>query len=115
MTQPSLNVLRPFNGLFLDLNPQIVESFLDFNKKNPNIYQLFKRFALEVRETGRRHYGAKAIMERIRWEIEIQRNADFKINNNYTSCYTRLLIFFEPSFANFFETRHTPGTILEVH
>ena len=101
-----------FHPLFHDISPHIVDRFVDYHKANPHVYDLFKKFARELLTKGLRHYGAKAIMERIRWHIEVETACDdFKINNNYTSCYTRLLINEDPIFKNFFDTRRTPITL----
>jgi len=112
--QLTFDDVRPFDGLFQDLNPEIVSSFLEFHKNNLEIYRLFEKFASEVIAAGHRHYGAAAIFERIRWHEMIEtKNSDFKLNNNYRSCYARLLIFYRPEFKDFFETRSTRGTIDE--
>lgn len=102
----------PHRGRFSDLDPAIVEKFIAFDKANPRVYELFKRFAWELKSAGRNRFGAKAIVERIRWHYAVETIADdFTINNNFTSCYARLLILDEPAFRDFFETRRTPGTI----
>lgn len=70
------------------------------------MYLYFKRFALEARQSGVKKYGAKAIFERLRWHVMIERRGDdFKINNNYVSRYVRLLIGEHPEFNSFFSTR----------
>lgn len=97
--------------LFADLAPHIVDQFIDYHRENPETFELFKRFAKDLVRAGRRHYGAKAIFERIRWTIEIERKGEFKCNNNFVAPMVRLLQFEEPQFAGFFETRTTPGTV----
>lgn len=85
----------------------IQEQFEAFHRAHPDVYELFKRFAQELRAAGRPHYGAKAILERVRWHYATSSASaeEFKINNNYTSRYARLLIAECPEFADFFETR----------
>lgn len=92
--------------LFSDISPKIVNEFITFHKQNPYIYELFKKFSYEVKSIGINHYGAAAIIERIRWHETVEsKKSDFKANNNYRSCYARLLAFEDPTFKDFFETR----------
>ena len=99
-----------FHPLFSDLNPRIVLEFFEYHKENPEIYELFKKFAHEARQRWN-HFGAKAIFERIRWETDLKGGWNFKLNNNFPSAYARLLIFEDNSFTYFFELRRTPGTV----
>lgn len=86
------------------------ERFLKFHKANPRVYQLFEMFTLQVIQSGRKQYGAKAIFERVRWESTIiSRGDDFKLNNNYTAYYARLYMEAHPEHAGFFETRQRRG------
>lgn len=99
---------------FGDVQPHILEKFLQHHKENPHIYELFKRFSYEAKSRWS-HFGAGAIFERMRWETDAHSaDGQFKLNNNFRSCYARLLIEEESMFKDFFETRHTPGT-LAVH
>jgi len=107
--QMTFDEIKPFDGVFDDLNQEMLAHFLIFHEKNPSIFKLFRKYAETVRARGANNYGAKALMERIRWEVEIERNEEFKINNNYVSFYVRLLIFLEPSFKDFFEMRSSCG------
>ena len=113
MEQLSFSALLPRR--FPDLNPHIEEQFVAFHTHHPEVFDLFKTFASDVRTRGFAHYSSKALMERIRWYTEIETGqTDFKINNNFSSGYARLLIQIDPSFSNFFALRHTPGTV-EIH
>ena len=68
-------------------------------------YALFKAFALEVFITGRRRYGAKGIVERMRWHAEVESGGTFKLNNNDTSRFARRLAEEDPRFEGFFRFR----------
>jgi hypothetical protein len=111
------SLLKKFsNEIFEDLQPHIIAKFKRFHSENPHIYALFKRFCLDLKQAGQTQYGSKAVMERIRWHVLVEtRGEDFKINNNYTRCYTRLLILDEPEFSDFFQTRKSPGTVPGTH
>lgn len=94
--------------IFGDISPAVVDRFLTYHRQNPEIYELFKRFAMEAKSNGMEHFGAAAICERIRWHVAVERrNDEFKVNNNYRSCYTRLLILDHPEFSDFFQTRRS--------
>lgn len=80
--------------------------FEDFHRDNPLVYDLFKRFALRAIRSGYEHFSAKTIIERIRWETNIETSdPDFKINNNYTSRYSRLFQKDFPRYSGFFRDR----------
>lgn len=83
------------------------ESFRRFHEANPHVYDALRLVALHAARRGRR-VGIKAIYERVRWEYQVQtaRQEDaYKLNNNYTSRYARLLMENEPELAGFFEIR----------
>jgi hypothetical protein len=90
----------------------IQERFEKFHAEHPDVYQLFKRFAFELLDAGRKRYGSDAIIQRIRWHMATssQGSPDFKINDHFSSRYARKLIEDCPQFADFFELRrlHSP-------
>lgn len=97
-----------FDDSLDDPKPRTIqERFERFHAGHPDVYSLFKRFAFELLRTGHRRYGAKSIMERIRWHVATSSGAseDFKLNNIYTSRYARMLIEEHPEFEGFFELR----------
>ena len=59
--------------------------------KNPEVYSLFEKFALEAAGKGR-CFGVKLIAERVRWEVTMTWDTTYKINNNYTAYIARDLI-----------------------
>jgi len=56
--------------------------FEEYHAKNPQVFELFKKFSAQVREAGHKQFGAKAIMERIRSEVARQTSdpEGFKVN-----------------------------------
>jgi hypothetical protein len=74
---------------------------------NERIIQMFLRFAQQAKGTGHKKVGIKAIAERVRWEVFIERKeADpYKINNSYVSRIARLLVQRDPSLDGLFEFR----------
>jgi len=86
-------------------------AFLEFHHKNPEVYELFKRFTFQVVNSGRHGYGARSLIERIRWHTNIETtDPDFKINNNHAPHYARMFMLEFPKHDKFFTTRET-GTI----
>jgi len=84
---------------------KIREEFERFHADNPMVWDLFQRFSLEVVESGRKHYSASAIFERIRWHVEIETTGEFKLCNNYRAYYARLFHQHHPNLAGFFRNR----------
>lgn len=104
-TGPELHVVQ--TELFV-LGKSNYVDFLDFHTKNPQVYLLFERFALQLINAGKDKLGSKMIMERIRWEITTGGAKDkdgFKINNNYTAYYSREFIKKHPQYRDYFEFR----------
>jgi hypothetical protein len=85
----------------------IDERFEVWLAENPEAWAVIRRFAYEALRSGRNRFGIRAIMERVRWHINIETNGDetFKLNNDYNSRMARKLIAEEPRFDELFETR----------
>ena len=68
---------------------QMREQCQQFHAENPEVWELFVTFSRQKIREGFDHYGAKAVMERVRWETEAARpgGGEFKINNNHTRFY----------------------------
>jgi len=83
------------------------ERFEEFHLENLHVYNEFRSWAFQwVYTTGRHKLGTKALFERVRWEVRISTgDPDYKLNNNYTSCYARLLMLMEPKLDGVFELR----------
>lgn len=97
-------------SIFDGIDRATVDAFRTYHQTHPEIFQLFAKYAYEMRKTGRKKYSAKTIMERIRWHCDVQeRGQEFKINNSYTAMYARLLVHKIPEFSGFFEFRECSG------
>jgi hypothetical protein len=103
--QVRVTYLRDVNGRIL-AGKSIADRFQLFTICNPHIYAMIRKIALDLKLTGHRRMGMKAIFERLRWLYAIQTKGDvFKLNNSFTSHYSRLLMEQEPELAGFFELR----------
>ena len=61
-----------------------------FHGEHPEVWKLFVRFTMEKVALGYDNFGAKAVMERIRWETSAGGDdPELKIGNNHTAFYAR--------------------------
>lgn len=82
------------------------ERFEAWVRHNPEIIELFLRYARDARAAGRIRYGIGSIAERVRWHVNVEsRGDDFKINNSYRSRLARLLVTRDTTLAGMFEFR----------
>ena len=87
----------------------IQESFEDFHKKNPIVYEYFKDFAFQALKKGKNKISFKMIMNVIRWDIYINTEEPdsipemlrFKLSDAYHSRYARLFVTDFPQYKNF--------------
>jgi len=71
-----------------------------------SVYAAFENRAMRLWNKGKRHYGAKAIIEVLRYETAISDDdKELKINNNATSKIVRLFQSLNPNQATMFKTR----------
>lgn len=89
----------------------IQEAFDKFHEKNPKIYELFKKFALQIIEKRKgknnKKTSAKLIINRIRWEIYVETINDdgYRINDAWSSRYARKFADDYPEHADLFNFR----------
>lgn len=94
----------------------IQEAFDNFHQANPMIYKLIVREAKELIRKGRKRFSVKQIAGAIRWDTylvttentlfgSLDVNKRFKIGDQYTSRYSRLLVEQYPEMAGYIEMR----------
>lgn len=86
----------------------IEEQFKAFHEENPHVAEALAQMALRLKRRGREHFGMKALFETLRFEYALRTddpNSEFRLNNNYTALYARLLMRQYPELEGFFETR----------
>lgn len=92
--------------MYLGGHDPMVEGFKVFHRENPSVYDELRKLALKLRDKGIRRWGMKGLFEVLRWQRAIETSGDeFKLNNNYTAFYSRLLMENEQQLIDFFETR----------
>jgi len=73
----------------------------DWHKKNPHVWDYFKKYSDLARESGKTKCSAWLIVNRIRWEVEIVTfGGEFKISNDYIAFYARWYNTLYPKFFN---------------
>ena len=86
--------------------------FRVFHGANPHVYEKLREFALQARQSGRKHLGIAAVFERLRWWASFEVTGDeFKLNNNWRAFYARMLMEQEPELAGFFEVRKSVADV----
>lgn len=84
----------------------IQERFESFHKLNPHVYNALRALALQMQGEGVREYGIKGLFEILRWQFSLQtRGEPFRLSNDFTSRYARLLVEKNPELDGFFELR----------
>jgi len=90
---------------------RITEKFNQFHHDNPGVYKRLRELSFELLESGYERYSMKGLFEVLRYKEAIRtRGSLFKLNNNYTSLYARMLMRNEPRLYDFFSTRSSPNT-----
>lgn len=92
------------------LDDETIEAkFQFFHQEHPEVYAKLRELALDlVRRGHRKHLGMKMLWETLRYFTILGAPTDsepFRLNNNYTARYARLLMDQEPELADVFETR----------
>ena len=93
-----------------DNNPnQWKAKFEQFHAANPLVYELVKKYTLDVIATGRDTFSMTSIFERIRWhtDIETKCEREFKLSNNHRAYYARYFMHLHPEHDGFFRTKET--------
>ena len=80
------------------------EKFLEHHAKNPEVYDRFEKYALQVAQ-HRDYFSAKAIFHRMRWDTAVREtDSDFKISDGWISHYARMFMDNNPEYDGFFRT-----------
>lgn len=105
---PPDTTTTPLFDLVPDPKPKdpVTDAFLEFHRENPQVYRLFRSFALQAKRK-RDRFSARTILHRIRWETDVESDdpEGFKINNNWSPYYSRMFEREFPNWKGFFEGR----------
>lgn len=90
----------------MESDERIMPAFRRYHEANPEVYRLIDHYAYKVIASGRRRYAIANIIEKIRWEVNMQTSSgDFKINSDFARPYAALWMEDNPFFDKFFERR----------
>jgi hypothetical protein len=104
--QPTLFDLRPVVAVQHDKDDDLDTRFRRWLAANPHVLDLFVELATQLQRAGRHHYGAKAIVEEMRWLYATQTTGSvFKLDNNMTSRLARAAVARQPVLTAMFEFR----------
>jgi hypothetical protein len=89
---------------------------VEFHKRNPQVWDLFVRFANEKISVGFKHYSARGIWHRIRWETPAGDDGveKFKLGDHHAKFYARRFMKMYPSYDGFFRQRDNSKITAEI-
>lgn len=89
-------------------NMTLEQQFEAFHRLNPHVYARLHMMALDLVRRGRQKIGMKMLFEVLRWQHAMTTTdpaSEFKLNNNYTAFYARLLMEQDKRLDGLFEVR----------
>ncbi len=88
----------------------IQSNFDRFHGAHPDVYRQLVDLTRQAKQAGRKRIGMKMLFEVLRWQRILDPTLpdpleDFKLNNSYTSRYSRLVMDNNPDLDGMFELR----------
>lgn len=84
----------------------IEQDFWRFHRLNPHVYDELIAMTREAKAHGLKRIGMKMLFEVLRWNTALRTYGDeFKLCNNYTAYYARLIMVCEPDLDGMFVLR----------
>jgi hypothetical protein len=81
---------------------------LAYHNANLHVYYRLRQLALDLVNRGHKKHSIKGLFEVLRYQQKFETTGDsFKLNNNLTPFYSRLLMQEEPRLAGFFYLRRS--------
>ena len=82
------------------------DKFDEFHSNNPQVYSNFKAYTFKAIRAGLKQYSAWAIINRMRWESEVETGGNrFKLPNDFIALYARKFAEDHPEHSGFFRTK----------
>lgn len=81
--------------------------FREFHEANPHIFDELLRLARKARlDIGLKKSSIRLMAQVLRWDMMVKtRSSDFKISNNHTPYYARMIMDYDPRLEGLFELR----------
>lgn len=110
--QPALFDIAPLVQPTLTSRASIDDRFSAFHHANRWVYQQLEAMTTDLITSGQTRVGMKMLIEVLRWRYFRQTfdtSSGFRLNNDYTSRYARLLLAAHPEWDGVFQTRALAG------
>lgn len=106
----SFGELFGYNGIpipFIKKKESIAQRFNRFHSQNPEVYQALVALARDFRCKTNRKIGMKMLFEVLRWNyyLTITTDEEYKLSNDFTAAYSRLIMRNEPDLRDAFNLR----------
>jgi hypothetical protein len=87
----------------------IAQRFARFHADNPQVYSMLVSLARDLRTRRPRKLGIKMLFEVLRWQYYVQTDTDeeYKLSNDFTAPYARLIMEREPDLQGAFNTKRS--------
>ncbi len=78
-----------------------------YHQEHPEVWDMFVVYTKQMIGRGYDNYSAKAVFERIRWEMDAGGDGvnQFKVGNNHPAFYARRFMRMYPQYNGFFRLR----------
>ena len=100
-------VFEPIKPVEPDTSQTIAQRFARFHQDNPQVYSMLVSLARDLRARRPRKLGIKMLFEVLRWQYYVQTDSDeeYKLSNDFTAPYARLIMQQELDLHEAFNTR----------
>lgn len=96
-------------------NKHNIASFKLHLKSSPHIYNMFEQYALKAIREKKLRFGARTIIEIMRWETPIEDNdSNFKVDHAWCPYYARRFMYKYPEYTGFFRLQNQKGCVYET-
>lgn len=90
----------------------LITAFLKFHEDNPRVYWELVEMAFRLKRQGVRKYSMRDLFGKLRWDASLQTKGDeYKLNNNHTAYYSRLIEANNAELKGFFSRRSTKESL----
>jgi len=104
-----MKIEQVWHSLWLAGVPEkTIKAFIEALKDSPEVWREFERLALHTIKLNKR-VGAMAILNKIRWDVEIESLGEWKVNNNWAPYYARAFELKHEEHRGYFEKRAIKG------
>jgi hypothetical protein len=86
------------------------DRFVAFHNANPHVYDNLRKLALSAKRSGQKKGSLRHFYEVLRYSVLVTTGDTWKLNNDYTPIYSRMMQENEPELRGFFEQREQGKT-----